>query len=264
MINLEVDIWLSDQARKNVQYVVEKCLREQKPVGNVEKDKLQKNVLSVEKNSQVKNQKTNKLAPKSVHIHYEGKKIQLHNLEKLKSDAKIVEKNDGYLLHIEQENFARLIVGMNTIVEKIIQCGKEELVQNEQWQIHQENGKLVVKLSGNEMTPLVNFAEKDSVMINKLTKFITSDPSSMRTQDMMLTTLYYYVIGVIIGSIPAKINTDYLEKINLQISTGWTEVELDGKPISDTQRYKCCGNAVTTNVITHIFDNWDLKEEDDD
>ena len=264
MINLEVDIWLSDQARKNVQYVVEKCLREQKPVGNVEKDKLQKNVLSVEKNSQVKNQKTNKLAPKSVHIHYEGKKIQLHNLEKLKSDAKIVEEKNGYLLHIEQENFARLIVGMNTIVEKIIQCGKEELVQNEQWQIHQENGKLVVKLSGNEMTPLVNFAEKDSVMINKLTKFITSDPSSMRTQDMMLTTLYYYVIGVIIGSIPAKINTDYLEKINLQISTGWTEVELDGKPISDTQRYKCCGNAVTTNVITHIFDNWDLKEEDDD
>ena len=259
MINLEVDIWLSDQARKNVQYVVEKCLREQKPVGNVEKDKLQKNVLSVEKNSQVKNQKTNKLAPKSVHINYEGKKIQLHNLEKLKSDAKIVEKSDGYLLHIEQENFARLIVGMNTIVEKIIQCGKEELVQNEQWQIHQENGKLVVKLSGNEMTPLVNFVEKDSVMINKLMKFITSDPSSMKTQDMMLTTLYCYVIGVIIGSIPVKINTDYLEKINLQISTGWTEKGIiDDKEvdISDTQRYKCCGNAFTTSVITYILNSF--------
>ena len=45
---------------------------------------------------------------------------------------------------------------------------------------------------------------------------------------------------------------------------GWTDVEIDGKPISDTQRYKCCGNAVTTNVITHIFNNWDLKEEDDE
>lgn len=31
----------------------------------------------------------------------------------------------------------------------------------------------------------------------------------------------------------------------------------------DTQRYKCCGNAVTTNVITYIFNNWDLKEDDD-
>ena len=45
---------------------------------------------------------------------------------------------------------------------------------------------------------------------------------------------------------------------------GWTDVEIDGKPISDTQRYKCCGNAVTTNVITHIFNNWDLKEDDDE
>ena len=28
----------------------------------------------------------------------------------------------------------------------------------------------------------------------------------------------------------------------------------DGEKISDTQRYKCCGNAVTTNVITAIVD----------
>ena len=39
---------------------------------------------------------------------------------------------------------------------------------------------------------------------------------------------------------------------------GWTEFGADGEPISNTQRYKCLGNAVTTNVITHIFNNWDL------
>lgn len=43
----------------------------------------------------------------------------------------------------------------------------------------------------------------------------------------------------------------------------WTSKGVDEKgdevSISDTQRYKCCGNAVTTNVITHIFNNWDLK-----
>lgn len=33
---------------------------------------------------------------------------------------------------------------------------------------------------------------------------------------------------------------------------GWTEYGIEGK-ISDTQRYKCLGNAVTTNVITAIF-----------
>ena len=43
----------------------------------------------------------------------------------------------------------------------------------------------------------------------------------------------------------------------------WTSKGVDEKgdevKISDTQRYKCCGNAVTTNVITYIFNNWDLK-----
>ena len=34
----------------------------------------------------------------------------------------------------------------------------------------------------------------------------------------------------------------------------WTKFGKDGELISDTQRYKCCGNAVTTNVITAIVD----------
>lgn len=41
---------------------------------------------------------------------------------------------------------------------------------------------------------------------------------------------------------------------------GWTEFGVNGERISDTQRYKCVGNAVTTNVVKHIFDNWELKE----
>lgn len=34
----------------------------------------------------------------------------------------------------------------------------------------------------------------------------------------------------------------------------WTKYGKDEELISDTQRYKCCGNAVTTNVITAIVD----------
>ena len=33
----------------------------------------------------------------------------------------------------------------------------------------------------------------------------------------------------------------------------WTKYGKDDELISDTQRYKCCGNAVTTNVITAII-----------
>ena len=35
---------------------------------------------------------------------------------------------------------------------------------------------------------------------------------------------------------------------------GWTKYGKDGELISDTQRYKCLGNAVTVDVVTHIVD----------
>ena len=38
----------------------------------------------------------------------------------------------------------------------------------------------------------------------------------------------------------------------------WTQYGANGELISNTQRYKCIGNAVTVNVVKHIFDNWDL------
>lgn len=40
----------------------------------------------------------------------------------------------------------------------------------------------------------------------------------------------------------------------------WTQLGADGRVISDTQRYKCIGNAVSVPVIKHIFDHWELKE----
>lgn len=33
----------------------------------------------------------------------------------------------------------------------------------------------------------------------------------------------------------------------------WTKYGKDGEEISDTQRYKCIGNAVTTTVITYLI-----------
>ncbi len=41
----------------------------------------------------------------------------------------------------------------------------------------------------------------------------------------------------------------------------WTKTGADGSLISDTQRYKCCGNAVTTNVVRDILDTWDMVFE---
>lgn len=38
----------------------------------------------------------------------------------------------------------------------------------------------------------------------------------------------------------------------------WTAIGSDGKAISDTQRYKCLGNAVTVNVIEAIVKGMSL------
>lgn len=39
----------------------------------------------------------------------------------------------------------------------------------------------------------------------------------------------------------------------------WTKYGADGEIISNTQRYKCLGNAVTTTIVRDIFNNWDLR-----
>ena len=44
----------------------------------------------------------------------------------------------------------------------------------------------------------------------------------------------------------------------------WTRYGANGEEISDTQRYKCCGNAVTTNVITAIADDMFDKVNDEE
>jgi DNA (cytosine-5)-methyltransferase 1 len=40
----------------------------------------------------------------------------------------------------------------------------------------------------------------------------------------------------------------------------WTKYGVDGELISDTQRYKCCGNAVTVNVIEFLIRQMFLKK----
>lgn len=253
-VTKEIEIWLSEQVRKNVQSVVERWHKNQKLVGNAEKDKLLKNVLSAEKSSKQKNQPIKKLVPQNVLINYVEKQIQLCSQEKSKSNVKTVEKKNWYHQRIQSDSFVHLIVGMSIILERIIHNGREELLRNGQWQIHQENGKIVLKLFGKEMMPLVNSVEEDLTIMNELTKFITSDLSSIKIQDMMLITLYCFVIGVIIGCIPIKTDLSYLEKINCNITYDWTAYGKDGEKISDTQRYKCLGNAVTTTVVTYLIE----------
>lgn len=59
--------------------------------------------------------------------------------------------------------------------------------------------------------------------------------------------------GIYDGSIVRKLTPVECERLQ-GFPDNWTQYGKDDELISDTQRYKCCGNAVTTTVITAIVD----------
>jgi len=218
----------------------------QKCVGNVERNRLQNNALYVEKNSNQNYLQINKHVQKNVRINCVENRVEIHNQENSYSYVNFVESRNSYLPHIKIEDFVQMIVGINTICEKIIQLGKVELLQNEHYSIHQENGKMFVKLSGSEMTQRVEDVEKDITILRKHLNCITSNHLSTKNIDSNLITSFCYVISAIIGCIQEK--TQIESSLNLEIYSrfGWTY------GISDNKRRECLGNAVTVNVIEAI------------
>lgn len=66
--------------------------------------------------------------------------------------------------------------------------------------------------------------------------------------------------GIINGFYIRKLTPIETERLQ-GFPDNWTKTGADGTEISNTQRYKCCGNAVTTNVITYIMNNWEINDD---
>ena len=148
-----------------------------------------------------------------------------------------------------------MIAGINTIVARIISYGKVELHQKERCLIHQRNGEKLVSLSGKGIMQLVNCAKNDLIIPKEPMKSITLNHLDINILEQELITLFWYVINAIDGYIPNEILNKSFLQIKFVSKSGWTKYGImNGKQveISDSQRYKCCGNAVTTNVITEI------------
>ena len=62
------------------------------------------------------------------------------------------------------------------------------------------------------------------------------------------------------GVVMPDLRIRYLTPIECERLQGfdddWTKYTADGEVITDTQRYRCIGNAVTVNVVKYIFDYW--------
>ncbi len=79
--------------------------------------------------------------------------------------------------------------------------------------------------------------------------------SSLNNTDYNQVTSYLSAIHAIIGYIQKEMQNE--NSLNFQIyhRTGWTE------GISDTQRYKCCGNAVTVPVVQWIASHFEFPKD---
>lgn len=225
--------------------------KQQKYAGNVEKSEVKENVSYVEQNLNTNNLPINKPAQKNVVINCVEETVEIHNQKKSYSFANYVESQNSYLQHIKTEDFVHLLAGINITLKNAMRFGKEVLHQNEQYLIQVRNGKLFVKLYGIEMMQSANDAKRDLITLKKHLKYITSNHLNLENVDYNWIISYCYVINAITGCIQTK--TQINNSLNLEIKTvfGYTF------GISDTQRYKCLGNAVTVNVIEfisqHIF-----------
>ena len=234
-----------DHQKKNVN-AEEKNLKSQKYVGSAEKNNIREIVLSVENNLNTKHPLISKLAQQNVHINLGEKEVEILNQEKLLLYVSNVEKKKEFHPHIKIEDFALLTVGLYTTLEKIINNGGVELHQKEQYSIIQESGKKLVKLCGKEIMLPIEYAKKDLTILKRHLKSIMSKPFNIESLEQKLTTSFLYVISAIIGYIPKEIKNQDTFTIILNSKIGWTF------GVSDSMRYKCLGNAVTTNVITAI------------
>lgn len=250
-----VIIEVCEDNQKKIANVEDQNLKSQKLVGNVEENKKQDNVLSANENIQSKNLPINELAQLNVQVLYDEKSIKIWQKGKeteLWLNANNVEKkanlpNQGFV-----ENFAQLVAGLNIMSEKITPNGKVELHPNGQLSILQENGNKLLKLYGEEMMQGVKNVEKGSTIPRELLKSITSKDSNIKKTEQDIQTYCFSVIRVITGFIPEEILRESLSlRIEIKSKLGWTAEGTEGK-ISDTQRYKLCGNGVVVNVVEEI------------
>lgn len=111
-------------------------------------------------------------------------------------------------------------------------------------ELGQKNGRGIVQ---KQSIPTLNCTGSTGVLLKDNEKKITKT----ETEESKGTINGFYIRKL------TPIETERLQGF----PDNWTKTGADGTEISNTQRYKCCGNAVTTNVITYIMNNWEINDD---
>ena len=187
------------------------------------------------------------LVQKNVHIvlgecqlqlNYQGKPLLSVNV------AELLKKQVHPALEVD---IAQEIAGINSILEKILHSGKVGLPVSLKSSTHQESGNSNAGRYGQEIELGVKDAKLSAVQDLMDTYTILDHGQNLKTLDLNLLTLFYFVSNVIDLLTLEKIQKVSLLKISIEYSCGFTYM------VSNTQRYKMIGNGWTIDVIAHIL-----------
>jgi hypothetical protein len=231
---------------KNSAYAAIRSLKSPRLAGAAKNVALYESAKSAAKNLSLSNPNTKEPVPNVVHIFCGERTVEIHNLGRCCLSASFAENRSLFHPLTQNEDFALLVAGLNTIAARIIHTGRAGSLASDLGLILALNGESPLEKYGSEMTPLVNAAELDSTTRKGHLKSIISDPSATLISEPILTTLYSYVFNAISGYIPGETLSANTFSIELHSLFGWTFSQ------SDEQRYKQCGNAVTVAVAEWI------------
>ena len=217
-----------------------------RPAEIVESARLYLPVSYADESSLASNLLTNRLAQNSVRINCEERTAEIHNPERLLLSANSVGEKEPYPLSMPVENFARVLVGLHTIMGKTTRPGVGESPANDPHLTILPNGNLQLNLYGSETIPLVNYVERYLTENSGVLKSIISNPLNTEISAQTVLTSFCCVARAIVGYIPAETTSADLFQIEILTCFGWTF------GMSDSARYRMLGNAVCVPVAEWI------------
>lgn len=252
LIRLGITLCL-DQA-KNYVDVVNRNPKLLEHVLTVGKDKKLESV-NAELNSCIKDPQTRSTAhfPVGINTLKEESKRQTESL----TIVNTVENQTQYEDQGVEGGSVTQSVFINITEGRITHFGKGEFPTSGIHTTLQGNGRYVLNMSGKEIMQHVEDAErgleKGTV---KSSTFTISNHLDTDSSYLSLAILYYYAKDVITGYIP-EITLSQSLSLTMEFTNGHTRLgrRPDGivYEISNTQRYKLCGNGISSPVPAHLF-----------
>jgi site-specific DNA-cytosine methylase len=167
--------------------------------------------------------------------------------------ANIADSNGWSRNQKQPSDFAHLAALISSTLARTTLDGRAASVLSRSSSSVPSSGSACVVVSGREIAASVSDAERYINEATRCMKSITSAAGqSSLTSDSILRTLCCCAAHAISGFIPETIRNESSYAFALTIASGHTRYGASGKEMSDSTRYRMCGNGVVSNVAYWI------------